>query len=132
MEEPIRSLLLEASGIAALVGSRIDWGVRPQGDALPAIVLSRTSSVTGMKLSGPSGWTRSRIYVECWGRTYKVARDIADLIGGDDGVLSGLRTTSGGIQLRTFIVGRRADQETDSVGVLHRTALDVMVWHANG
>ena len=68
--------------------------------------------------------------MEAWGRTYKDARDVADIIGGRSGVLTGLRTTVGGIRLRTFIIGRRADTDTDTVGVIHRSTLDVLVWHA--
>lgn len=129
MEEALRATLLATAAVASRVGRRIDWGVRASAD-LPAVRLFEISGLPQMNLAGPSGWSRSRVQVEAWGRTYKDARDLANVIGGRDGVLNGLRVTTGGVRLRTFILGRRADDDTDSVGVLHRTALDVLVWHA--
>lgn len=129
MEEALRATLLATAALTGRVGRRIDWGVRSGAD-LPAIRLFEISGVPQMNLSGPSGWSRSRIQIEAWGRTYKDARDIADIIGGRQGLLNGMRAEIDGVRLRTFILGRRADDDTDTVGVLHRTALDVLVWHA--
>lgn len=134
MEEALRALLLGTAALTARVARRVDWGIRPGAD-LPAVRLFQISGVPQMNLAGPSGWSRSRIQVEAWGRTYKDARDVADLIGGNGernviGVLNGLRATQDGVRLRTFILGRRAGDDTDAAGVLYRTALDVLVWHA--
>lgn len=134
MEEALRATLLATAALAIRVNRRVDWGLRANGD-LPAVRLFQISGMPLMNLAGPSGWSRSRVQVEAWGRTYKDARDVADIIGGNGeqgvtGVLTGMHATINGIRLRTFILGRRADDDTDSVGVLHRAALDVLVWHA--
>ena len=131
MEEALRAKLLATAALAALVGNRIDWGIRSTGAGLPAVRLFEISGVPRMNLAGPSGWSRSRIQCEAWGRTYKAARDAGDQIAKPGiGVLHGLRETVGGIRLRTFILGRRSDEDSDDNGPLFRTALDVLVWHA--
>jgi len=129
MDEALRDLLLQHAPIGATVARRVDWGVRPQSDGLPAIVLERTSGIPQMNLSGSAGWSRDRIQIECWGRTYKAAKDLALIIGGDDGLLVGYRGDHLGVRLRTIVLGRRSDKDTDSVGVVHRTSLDVLVWN---
>lgn len=129
MEQALRALLLGTARLSEIVGTRIDWGVRPQGTGLPAVVLSTPSGVPQMNLAGPSGWTRSRVRAACWGRSYLDAKLVADAIGGRDGRLVGLRETAGSVQLRTFVVGRFSDTDSDTVGTLHRTILDVLVWH---
>lgn len=129
MEQALRALLLGTTGIADVVGGRIDWGVRPQGSALPAVVLSTPSGVPQMNLAGPSGWTRSRVRAECWGRSYLDAKRVADAIGGRGGRLVGLRETAGSVRLRTLVIGRFSDADSDTTGTLHRTILDVLVWH---
>jgi hypothetical protein len=135
MDEALRDLLLETAAIAGVVGRRVDWGVRPQGDALPAITLERISGLPHMNQAAPSGWETDRIQIECWGRTYKVAKDLSLVIaspGGPSepvGLLVGYRGEHLGVRLRTFIVGRRSDSDSDSKGPVHRTSVDVMVWH---
>lgn len=129
MDEALRDLLLGHAPISDVVGRRADWGVRPQGDALPAITLQRISGIPQMNLSGPAGWSRDRIQIECWGRTYKAAKDLALLIAGDGGLLVGYRGDRLGVRLRSFIIGRFSDTEEDSVGVIHRTSIDVLVWN---
>lgn len=129
MDEALRDLLLEHAPIAGAVQRRVDWGVRPQGNALPAITLLRISGIPQMNLSGRARWSRDRIQIECWGRTYKAAKDLALIIGGDDGLLAGYRGDHLGVRLRTLVLDQRSDTDTDSVGVVHRTSLDVLVWN---
>jgi len=138
MEEVLRAKLLGTASVAAIVGTRVDWGIRPQGKPLPAIVLELASGVPGMTYAGPDGWSRSRVQIEHWGRTFKEAKDLADLVGGENGVLTGWRETVGGFRMRTFIMARRSDTDTlpstlggsDAGGPVHRTSLDALVWHA--
>lgn len=96
---------------------------------MPAIVLERTSGIPQMNFNGSAGWSRDRIQIECWDRTYKAAKDLALLMGGKDGLLVGYRGDKLGVRLRTFVLGRRSDKDADSIGVAHRTSLDVLVWN---
>ncbi|AOW22230.1 hypothetical protein AVM11_08815 [Sphingomonas melonis TY] len=129
MEEALRDLLLIAAPIAGVVGRRIDWGVRSQGSALPAITLHQIGGNPTMLLDGPADWERDRIQIDCLGRTYKASRDLADAIAGRRGVLVGYRGDHKGHRLRTFVVGRRSDNDSDTVGPVFRASIDVMIWH---
>ena len=130
MEEAIRTLLLGTAALTARVSQRIDWGVRSQGSTLPALTLFLVSGVPQMTFSGPSGWSRDRIQIDAWGRTFLAARDLADILADPEGgLLVGLRRDLPGLRLRTFVIGRRSDTDTDASGPVHRTSLDVMAWH---
>lgn len=128
MDEALRDLLLQHAPIGMIVQRRVDWGVRPQSDALPAIVLSGNKTPQ-MIFSGGAGWSRDRIQIECWGRTYKAAKDLALILGGQGGLLIGYRGDHLGVRLRTIVLGLRSDTDTDTLGVVHRTSLDVLVWN---
>lgn len=130
MEEAFRALLLGTAALTTRVGQRIDWGVRSQGAPLPALTMFLVSGVPQMNLAGPSGWSRDRIQIDSWGRTFIAARDLADILGAPDGgLLVGLRRDLPRLRLRTFVIGRRSDTDTDASGPVHRTSLDVMAWH---
>lgn len=135
MDEALRDLLLGTAAITDIVARRVDWGVRPQGDALPALTLARISGVTQMNMDAPSGWNADRIQIECWARTYKVAKDLSLVLaspGGPSqpkGLLVGYRGEHLSVRLRTFVVNCRSDSDSDAKGPVHRTSVDVVVWH---
>ncbi|TYC93045.1 DUF3168 domain-containing protein [Novosphingobium sp. BW1] len=129
MEEAIRNLLLSHGPISGLVGQRVDWGVRVQGAPLPALTIHQISGRVDMHLRGASGWYRDLAQFECWGGTFFAARNLANMLAGDGGLLVGYRGVNLGVQLRTFIIGRRSDSDTDSKGPVHRASVDVMIWH---
>ena len=131
MEEALRAKLLETVALKALVDTRVDWGLRPQGSPLPGVAMFGVTKIPGMTMTGASGWTRSRVQIDTWGRTYKAARDVADTIAGEGGALVGFRGKVRDVRLRTFILGRRTGDDTDAQGPLYRHSIDVLVWHAN-
>lgn len=135
MEEALRAYILSISGLSALVGARVDWSLSPQGRPYPAIVLWDISAVEQMNLAAPSGWTRSRVQADIWGERFKQVRDIADIIAppGRKAGLNGLRVTTGGYRLRSFVIDRGASTDEDKAvagGVAHRFRLDLDVWHS--
>ena len=126
MEEVLRAQLLAAPSVAALVGTRVDWGVRSQGAVMPALVLHQISGVPQTNLAGASGWSSDRVQADCWGRTFKSARDVADAASR---TLHTLRATLSGMKIRVFVIDRRSDSDSDVTGPVFRTSLDLMVWH---
>lgn len=131
MEEALRALLLGAAPIATRVAGRVDWGLRPAGDPLPAISLFTVSGMPMMTMSGTSGWSRYRVQIDCWGVTYRDARDLGNAIAGDGGLLAGFRGNLRGARLRTLIISRRADSDTDGQDPVYRDSVDVAVWHTS-
>jgi hypothetical protein len=128
MEEVLRSVLLEAADVAALVGSRIHWVRSPQGSASPRIVLYRIDGLRDMTMQGPSGLVSSRVQVDCIGTTYGsakgAARAVAARLNGFSGWPSGIRFEG------CFLIGERDDfEDADTPDKLFRTSLDFNIWH---
>jgi hypothetical protein len=91
MEEEIRALLLVDSGVSGHVGTRVNFGAHPQGQPFPAIVLNVVSDVQGYNIDSPSGISRARLQVDCYGLTYGTAKQLSRA------VLSLLSGYSGGV-----------------------------------
>lgn len=134
MDVALRTKLLATAALTALVAQRIDWGLRSQGAALPGIALHKVSAIPLMNLAAPSGWSRDLVQIDIWGRTYKAAEDIADIIAGRPGaagLLAGFRGTVAGVRIRTFVNSRRNDADSsDQEGPVFRSSIDLTVFHA--
>lgn len=77
MEEDLRALMLADSGLAAIVGNRINFGEHPQGAGHPAIVLTTISNEVYMHMNGKGGLEESRVQVDAYGKTYGDAKRAA-------------------------------------------------------
>lgn len=123
MEEAFRSLLLATAGVTALVGSRVDWGARPQGSAFPAIALHLVSDVNGHTLDGPETMREARVQVDCWAETY------AGAVALGRAVRAALDGHRGGDFLGVFLANMRDGREggTDSADRPFRISLDFLV-----
>lgn len=128
MEEALVAKLLASAGVTALVGNRINWTRRPQGNATPAVVLNMIDGSPGYTLAGPDGLYRNRVQVDCWAKTYAQAKLTARAV---DAALSGFKGVSGGVSFRAvFIDSERDDYAAEGPDPLNRTMLDLMVWHS--
>jgi len=98
MPADFRSLLLADAGVSSVVGSRISWGVRPQGSALPAIVMHLIDAPVIYHLSGEGGPKESRIQIDCLAfGTLLNAMIVGDAVSL---ALSGYSGTVGGTQFQ--------------------------------
>ncbi|RHZ90510.1 DUF3168 domain-containing protein [Cereibacter sphaeroides] len=77
MEEDLRALLLDVPAITALVGPRVNFGRHPQGEPLPALVLTTVSDREGLTLDGPDGLQRARVQIDCWADHYGEAKHLS-------------------------------------------------------
>ncbi|WP_121062206.1 tail completion protein gp17 [Chachezhania antarctica] len=104
MEEELRTVLMGSAAVTALAIGGVHWVERPQGGALPALVLHLVGGGEGATLAGGDGLEVCRVQVDAWGVTpgeaIRLRRAVTGLLHGYAG--GGFR----GI----FEDGRRLDQ----------------------
>ena len=123
MEELLRALLLNDSGVSNHVGIRVNVGAHPQGQPLPAVVLNTISDNEGYTLQGPNGVAQARVQVDCYADSYgaakRLARAVRSLLSGyQHGALQGV-----------FLAGSRDRREGGSNDAArpYRASMDFMV-----
>jgi len=122
MQSALRSRLLGNPD----AGSRVDWGWRKQGSALPAVTLNTVSDPRPQHMGGNQATRATLVQIDCWGKTYIEARTIAnaavDLVVPADDV--------GGVRFfRSFVENDLDTIEDTADGILARVSLDVRVIH---
>ena len=122
MEEDFRALLLAATAVTDICGTRINFGAHPQGQDLPAIVLNTVSDNNGHDLQGSDGLFQGRVQADCYATTYGAAkllsRAVRDALEGhQDSNFSGV-----------FIAGSRDGREggTNEADRPFRVSLDFL------
>lgn len=76
----VKAVLLAASPVAAIVGTRVYPVQVPQGQSLPAIVLTAASHEDERTLQGHGGYPLSEVIVDSCGATYEAADALAAAI----------------------------------------------------
>lgn len=127
MKADLKALLEADAGVAAACGGRISWGERPQGGALPAVVLQVIGGRDEYHLRGRLGRVERRVQADCWAADPLAASTLADAVrdclGGYRGTVGATRFTG------VFLDGDRDLSEAAGAAEprLHRVALDFMV-----
>ena len=80
IEIALVSLLTSDADVNAKVGSRIFPIYVPKGQPLPAITYQEISGVRDPIMKGASGLVNARYQINCWTKTNKEARKLADLV----------------------------------------------------
>ncbi|NPD15746.1 DUF3168 domain-containing protein [Xinfangfangia sp. D13-10-4-6] len=82
METALRALLASSPAVSALISDtrlQINWGVHPQGVALPALVLNVISDRdNSLHMQGTGGLWQGRVQIDCYGAVYADALALAD------------------------------------------------------
>ncbi len=129
MEADLIAKLLASSGVTALVSTRINWSRRPQGSALPAIVLHRIDGLPDVTHGGASGLVVSRIQADCWAASYGAAKAVARAI---ETAITAQTFTQGSTRFDVILIDSERDDTSDQSDTpLFRTSLDLMVQSAN-
>lgn len=133
MEEALIAYLLADGPLSAAVSNRIHFVTRPQGSALPAVVMANVSGVRTYTLRSPANLTESRIQVDCWGLSFgatkMVGRRVID-------AMHRLRGTHQGIVFEAAFLDTERDSfdsgsnaQTGTAERVFRTSLDFIIWH---
>lgn len=125
MEETFVALLLAHPPLSSLVATRIKWSARLQGTPLPAVVMFRVGGRRDTVMDGASGLVESRVQIDCYGRTYTEAKQVARAV---IGVVNGARYPEQGLA-GLFLDAERDTHEGEDPDPVFRTSLDVRVWH---
>jgi hypothetical protein len=121
MEEALRAMLGAVPAISARVAARINWGLAPQGQALPCLTLTVvTDGPVDHSLDGP-GLSRARVQVDCWAATYGEAKVLSRA------VRTALDAWQGGVITGAFLAGARDLPDDDSVTPNHRVTMDFII-----
>lgn len=129
MEEALVAYMLADAPLDTLVGNRIFWVTRPQSDQnLPAVVLTKVSSVADYHMQAPSGLFQTRVQVDCWGETFSSVTNVARAV---KDILSGAQFTQSGIDFQgSFLDNERQLYEDEEPVRLHRVSIDFIMWHS--
>lgn len=129
MEEALIQQLLADPGLAAVFGERMSWGLRPQAEALPGLVLQLVSASPDYTLDGRQGLRGSLVQFDCWGSSYLEAKR------GARALTAALDALAAPIK-RAFIVNLRDTAEAaegpapgGSV-TFYRSSIDARIWTA--
>jgi len=80
MELAFRALLLTIPEVALLGPLRVNWGVHPQGQPYPAIVLNKISGSEWIHMNGPNGVYDGRIQVDTYADTFGAAQSLSTAV----------------------------------------------------
>ena len=123
METDLRTRIMAA---APAVGTRVYWGIRPQGSALPAIVLTTVSDNRSQHMKGFDTFQAKRVQVDCYATTYSQATDLREA------VIAGIvPAAEQGVTrfLRGFVNNSMSRGEDTTSGYVHRQMIDLTIWH---
>jgi hypothetical protein len=124
MQAQLRSRLMADGTIAGLVGTRVDWDVRPQGKALPAITIAGVT-FHDQHSGGPQATKRTILQVDCWALKPIDAHTLGDAVVaelqpplevGDTKFLGAFLTTS-------------SSSEDTADGLVYRVMVRGDIWH---
>jgi hypothetical protein len=125
-EQALRQRLLDDAAVGAIAGARIEWGVRPQGQALPGVVLVLISEPDTQRLDRAQAMVEARVQIDC--RATSRAQTVALRKAVKAALRSG-GTFNGARFGRGLFSDVRDLSEPLETGVVHRDSFDILVMH---
>ncbi len=124
-ETDLRTRLASDGTVTALVGMRIFWEIRPQGTALPSIVLTGVSGERQQHMAGPMATQGNRVQFDCIATTKAQAVDIRAAVVAvvEGGGSAGATSFQGGF---VNLLPARTDDTPD--GVIRTERFDANIW----
>jgi hypothetical protein len=126
MQTQLRTRLLSASPVSALVGTRINWGARPQGEAYPSLVLTLISDPRPQHFAGLINSRSTMVQIDCYGTTAAQAAALREAV---ISAIVPAATVGGVIFDRAFIDMVRNINSHSETGIVYRDIIEARVWH---
>lgn len=129
MKAALTAFLLADTGLAAVIADRIDWNERPQGEALPAMGLTRVSPGITYQHAGPIDLERARVQADCWGTTALECETLASALRT---AVETMHEARDGVMLERGFIETMIDTNPEALGggaMVHRIIVDFFVWH---
>jgi hypothetical protein len=124
MQTALRDRLLADATITALVGTRVDWDVRPQGKPLPAITLGMVDN-RDQKMDGPQVTRSTVIQADCWALKSIEAHTLAEAVIAE---LQPALTVGSVRFLGAFLTATSSSEDTDN-GLVYRVMVRGSIVH---
>jgi len=126
METQLRTRLLNDATVSAIVGIKVHWGVRPQGEAYPSLVLTIVNDPRPQDYQGNINHRATRVQADCYGLTR------AQAVALREAVIAAIVPTAtvGGVTFRRAFINNvlSRDEYTDT-GLVFRDMVDFEIWH---
>lgn len=132
--EGVTKRLLDSADVGAIADNRVNWGLRPQGEPLPAVTLQVVSDPRTVHLKGRDSGRYTRLQADCWSETLIQALALAAAV---IATLEPPATVSGKKFGNALIDGQRdlgenvgSGSDAQSSGkFIHRQSVDLLIWH---
>lgn len=129
----VRSILTNAAGVTALVGTRVYAITAPQDDPLPDVTYQRIGAEHTHLWAADAGLIRAEVQVDCWGRTLAEASSVRDAVLA---ALNRYGGTADGTVIQEALVINEFDQhDTEATPVgrtdtgVYRRTLEFALWY---
>lgn len=112
--------------LSTATGGKGFWSVIPQDTQLPYVRFQTISDDRPQDLDGYEVARETRVQVDCFAKTYKAARQMAEAIIAattEPAIVAGI------VFGRIKAEGPRDLGEDTATGFVHRASLDLLVWH---
>lgn len=127
MEEALVARILAATAIQGIVGNRVNWGFRVQGEGLPALTLFSASPGRSYTYKGAAGLAGPRVQFDCWASDHATAKALARA------VIATIEAPASvaGIEFQGAFLDQERGPLIEDLGggrKVHRVSLDFFVW----
>ena len=125
--EAVITRLGAGSATAALIGDRVHWVLRPQGEVLPGLVLQVVSESRPQDLDGFEDMREARVQASAFAATYAAARALIEALIDD---LVGEATIGDIAFWQAGVEGPRDLGTQEDTGFVHHVTADLILRYA--
>ena len=126
MEIALRAKLLANAPLVAIVGQRITWTERPQGNVLPAVVLQVVADTRPQDFKARVYFRETRVQIDCFATTRSVAVNLREAVINALSFEGAVLNVLFGRVFINNVIDRGEDTDT---GFVHRDLIDATIWH---